>query len=82
MPKIAKTYSAIEMLEVLKKQWLDTKDIRILSGTSLPKSQKIKQDIITDLESKNYKLPYGLVPSEKVVEYLHLNINYLKKIAN
>lgn len=82
MSRISKRATASEMLEILKKPWLCTKDIKILGSVGSDKARKIKNKITYDLQEQNYFLPSGLVPSEKVIEYLHLNIKYLKKIAN
>ena len=79
--RVSKLYSANEMLEILKKQWLDTKDIQALASVSQDKAREIKKNITKNLEDQNYFLPTGLVPNEKVVEYLNLNIKYLKKIS-
>ena len=81
MARIPTRASANEMLDVLNKQWLDTKDIKLLASVGIEKARKIKNEIISALEDDNYFLPSGLVPSEKVVEYLNLNVKYLKKIA-
>lgn len=79
--KIANRSSTNEILEVLKKQWLDTKDIKILASVSLTKAREIRKKITIELENQNYFLPNGLVPNEEVVKYLKLNVKYLKKIS-
>lgn len=82
MARVPKLYSASEILQVLQKQWLTTDDIQILSGRSIDKARELKKEIARKIvEEDNYLLPNGLVPSDKTVEYLNLNINYLKKIA-
>lgn len=82
MPKVAKRHTASEILEVLKKQWLDTKDIQIVSGTSIDKARKFKNQIAKKIiEEEKCLLPNGLVPSDKVAKYFNLNIKYLKQIS-
>jgi len=81
MAKIPKSASASEMLEILKKQWLNTKDIKILASVGYEKAIKIKKEIIKNVEEQGYFLPSGLVPSEEVIKYLNLNIKYLKKVS-
>lgn len=82
MPKVAKRHTAGEILEVLKKQWLDTKDIQIVSGTSIDKARKLKKQIAKKIiEEEKCLLPNGLVPSDKVAKYFNLNIKYLKQIS-
>lgn len=41
---------------------------------------KIRKEIITNLENKGYKLPYGLIPMCEVVNKLNININYLQNM--
>lgn len=82
MARVPKLYSASEILQVLQKQWLTTDDIQILSGRSIDKARELKKEIARKIvEEDNYLLPNGLVPSDKTVKYLNLNINYLKKMA-
>lgn len=83
MARIPKRASVNDILEVLKKQWLDTKDIKILASVSLTKAREIKNQIILELTNgeKKYFLPQGLVPNEEVVKYLNINVKYLKKIS-
>ena len=82
MPKIPKQHTASEILEVLKKQWLDTKDIQIVSGTSIDKARELKKKIAKKvIEEEKCLLPSGLVPSDKVAKYFNINIKYLKQIS-
>lgn len=81
MAKVPKRTSVDEMLLILNKQWLDTQDIRKLACVGEAKARKIKYEIRDNLLAENWFLPEGLVPSEKVVDYLNLNIKYLKKIG-
>lgn len=82
MPKVPKQHTASEILEVLKKQWLDTKDIQIVSGTSIDKARELKKEIAKKIiEEEKCLLPNGLVPADKVVKYFNLNIKYLKQIS-
>lgn len=79
--RITKITSADEMLEILKKPWLGTSDIKKLANVGINKALEIKADIVKQLSEQNYFLPSGLVPTDKVVEYLHLNIKYLKRVT-
>lgn len=83
MARIPERASVNDMLEVLKKQWLDTKDIKILASVSLNKAREIKNKITLELTNGERKcfLPQGLVPNEEVVKYLNINVKYLKKIS-
>lgn len=82
MARIPKTYTAKEILNILNKQWLNTKDIQIISGTGIDKARKIKQAIACQVKDEGYYLPDGLVPTDKAISYLNINISYLKKISN
>lgn len=75
--KTKKTSNANEILEVLNKQWLSRSDIEILAGCKKGKATKIMHDIN---EKAKYKPVRGLVPTDLTVEYLGININYLKRI--
>ncbi len=81
MVKIAKRISVSDMLEILNNQWLSSMDIKKLACVSLVKAIKIKDEITEELTSNNYFVPNGLVPCDRVVKYLNLNVNYLKKIS-
>ena len=83
MAKIPMRLSAKEILDILDQQWLDTKDIKNIACVGIKNAKKIKEEITKriKLEDENYFLPNGLLPTDKVIEYLNLNINYLKKIA-
>ena len=81
MPRQAKRISANKMLEILNKQWLDTKDIKALASVGENRARDIKKEIAKELLQENYFLPTGLVPSEKAIQYLNLNVSYLRKVA-
>ncbi len=73
--------NATEILTIINKYYIDTNDIRLIACVGTNKANEIKKTIAHLCDLDNIKLPYGLVPSEKVVEYLGININYLKKCA-
>lgn len=81
MGRIPQRASVNEMLKILQKQWLDTKDISILACVSLNKAREIKKKITSEIESRDCFLPPGLVPNEEVVSFLNINVKYLKKIS-
>jgi len=82
--KIVKRLPAHEILKILENQWLTTKDIKNIACVGYTKASYIKNEIELKIKEKdkNYFLPSGLVPCKEVVEYLNLDIKYLKKIAN
>ena len=73
---------AKELLELLDKQWANTKDIQQIGGIGEVKAIKIKKQIKEELiNSKNYYLPNErLVPMAEVVKFFNIDINYLKRI--
>lgn len=82
--RVVERLPASEILKLLDKQWLTTNDIRQIASVGLANAIKIKNKIINKIleKDKNYFLPKGLVPTSEVVDYLHLDIKYLKKISN
>ena len=81
MPKLSKRLSAAEILTLLDKQYLNTEDIKKIACVSIDKAREIRNEITRNLKEKNYFVPDKLIPSESLVDYLNLNLNYLKKIA-
>ena len=82
--KTIPSLSAEETLKILENQWLTTNDLKKLACVGTTKVSEIKKAIIEELhkEDKNYYLPAGLLPTDKVVEFLKINIKYLKRISN
>lgn len=72
--------SAEETLDILNKNYLDTNDIAKVASVGRDKAREIKRDIENKLIEEGYTLT-PKVPTDKVVEYLKINVNYLKKIA-
>ena len=77
-----KPLNANEILEKINNQWASTKDIKALACVGNNKAYEIKTKITKDLEENGYFLPKGLIPMEKLVEYLKINIKYLQKVAS
>ena len=73
--------SANETLELLSRQWCSLQDLMKLTNLGRNSALKIRKEIITDLEDKGYKLPYGLIPMCEVVNKLNININYLQNMV-
>ncbi len=82
--RIVKRLSANEILKILENQWLTTKDIKDIACVGYTKASYIKNEIELKIKEKdqNYFLPAGLVPSKEVVDYLNIDIKYLKKISD
>lgn len=74
--------TASEMLEILNQPWIGTEEIKRLACVGNDKARKIKTKIKEQLLDEGYILPSSnVVPTEKVAEYLKINIKYLKKVA-
>lgn len=71
--------SAKDMLELISKYWANVDDIMKIGSVGRNRAQLIKREIVDNCV-ENKKLPYGLVPMEKVIEYFDINIQYLKKV--
>lgn len=77
-----KTISAKETLEIISKPWCSSKDFSILSNTGKNTTLKLMNELRNSLIQENYFLPNNMLPMDKVVEYLNININYLNKVRN
>lgn len=69
---------ASDTLELISKQWASVKDIQLLADCGRDTALKIKNAIVKELE--NWILPKGQIPMSKLVEYLKIDINYLKRV--
>ena len=72
--------TANETLDLLNKQWADTNDVKKLACCGSNRAGVIKKEIREQL-GETYFLPKGLVPMDKLFDYLKININYLKKVS-
>lgn len=77
-----KKYTASEQLQAMTSQWADTKAIKVIGGIGLNKAIDIRKEIEQQVKNDGYRLPSKtVVPMEYVINYFHININYLKKLA-
>lgn len=77
-----KQLSATEMLQTLAKQWLTTADIKRIACCGYDKARAIRDGVANYLKEKNYYFPSGYLPTKEVIEYLKIDVNYLKKLSN
>ncbi len=77
-----KSITAKETLDIISKQWCNSQDFSILSNTGKNKTLKLMKDLRIRLEKDNYFLPSNVLPMDKVVEYLDLNISYLNQVKD
>ncbi len=76
-----KQLNASEMLEILNKHWATRSDMQKISGKCMEYARNDFNELRKKIKSEGFELPSNLVPMEKVVEYYHINISYLKKIS-
>lgn len=72
--------SAKQTLEIISKPWCSSQDFSILSNTGKNTTLKMMKELRCQLEHDNYFLPRNMLPMDKVVEYLKLNLTYLNKV--
>lgn len=79
-PKIKPT--AQEILNVLDGMWVDKNGIKLIAccGDNVAwNHMKAIKSIVKDKYDKN--CPKSLVPTEEVIDYFNINLNYLRKVA-
>lgn len=69
---------ASEVLNLISHQWASVNDIKSLANCGRDKAKKIKSTL--EQELKGYLLPKGKIPMSKLVEYLKIDIKYLKRV--
>ena len=73
-----------KMYEILSKPWLDVNDIKAITSLGRDKSSQIRNNIIKMVLDDGKRLPETrkkLVPTNYVVNYLGLEIDFIKKMA-
>lgn len=76
-----KQLNASELLEVINKQWATRSDMQKISGKCIGYARNDFNELRKQIKDEGFELPSNLVPMERVVEYYHINISYLKKIS-
>ncbi len=72
---------ADETLDIIAKQWCDMKDLMKLSKLGINNATKLRQEIKEEIINEGYLLPKGLLPMSCVVKKLHIDVDYLIKVA-
>ncbi len=70
--------NAKETLELISKNWCNVNDLMRLTGLSKSSALRLKRKI---KEYLNYELHTVDLPMNIVVDYLKIDINYLKNLA-
>lgn len=82
MPKPREKPTASEILKVLDGLWVDKKGITIIAYCGDNRAWEHMKNI-----KENIKLNYGkecprdYVPTDEVIKYFDINLNYLKKVC-
>lgn len=71
--------SAHEILDILDKYYLNIEDIKKVACVGRNKALEIRKEIEKICYLDNIKIPTGLIPADKLIDYLGINISYLKK---
>lgn len=61
-----------ELKEITKQTWVTAKDIEKIACVSKKESYRLKRIIKEDLESKGYYIPFGVLPTKEVLDYLKI----------
>lgn len=74
--------TAKETLDIINKPWCTSEDISILTGFGETKSAAIKKEINDELRNQGFRVIDNYVPTDRLIVYLNLNIEYLKKVSD
>lgn len=74
--------TAKETLDILNKPWCTTEDIMLLTGMGRNYALNIKKEINEGIKKDGFKPLDNYVPSDKLIVYLNLNIEYLKQVSS
>lgn len=74
--------TAKETLSLVSKQWCDLEDLTKLTELGRNNVLKIRRNIKKYIEEKGYMIINNKLPMCEVVNYLKIDINYLKKMVN
>ena len=78
--KLVESLTAKETLKIISKQWASVNDIKQLASVGNGKALNIKKDIQQSLSDDGFTLTTK-IPMDRLVEYLGINVEYLKKIS-
>lgn len=73
--------SASNILDIISKQYCTTSDLMVLTNSGKNTCLKLKRQLREQLEQENYFLPKSVLPMDKVVDFLKINIPYLKNVS-
>lgn len=73
-----------ELFSLISTPWCSTKEIKQIARCGRDTANKIRKNIEKEIQKDGKKLPRAktiCVPTQKVVEYLGLDIEYIKEMA-
>lgn len=82
MKMIKKLPTAKETLEIINKQWVTIDELMELTGLGRNSCYYIKKEINDLLEKEGHKVLDCYVPTDRLIVYLNINIDYLKKVSD
>lgn len=74
--------TAKETLDIINKPWCTVDDIVALTGMGRNFAFNIKKEINEGIEKEGYKVLDSYVPTDKLIMYLNINIEYLKQVSS
>lgn len=80
--EMKKIPTAKRTLEIINKAWCTTDDIMELTGMGRNTASNIKKDINDKIEKEGFKVLDSYVPTDRLIVYLNINIEYLKKVSD
>ncbi len=76
--------SYMELFKIVSRPWASIKEIRQIAQCGRDTAIKIRNEIETQIKNSGYNLPNGktiIVPMQSVLDYLHLDLNYITEMA-
>lgn len=73
-----------ELFKTISKPWLDIHDIKLIADCGRDTATEILKNIINDIYNQGKKLPKTkrkIVPSEYVIDYFNINIDFVSQMA-
>lgn len=73
-----------ELFKTISKPWLDIQDIKLIAECGRDKATEIMNDITIEINKQGKKIPKikrKIVPTENVIEYLNINIDFVSQMA-
>ena len=74
--------TAEEALEILNKPWCTAEEIMKLSGYGENKAAKVRKEINEKLINEGFNVLDKYVPTDRLLKYFSINIEYLKTISD